>query len=100
MLALTPDATGHTPLLPGWATITSVTVATLDPAMTETQLIVVIPSGTDRDVHPPAPAVSLIILRGSVNSCHKPWQTVLKSGYVEPMERATLAFPMKTYWLN
>ena len=97
VLALTPDATGHTPLLPGWATITSVTVATLDPATLTTELIVVIPSGMDRDVHPPVPAVSLITLHGSVNNCHKPWQTVSKSGYV-----AIILLPrkVKTYWSN
>ena len=46
VLALIPDATGHTLLLPGWAMITSVTVATLDPGLTITQLIVTI-HGTD-----------------------------------------------------
>ena len=71
VLALTPDTTGHTPLLPGWAMITSVTVGTLGPATTDTQLIAMIPSGTGRDVHLPAPVVNSITLRGSVNSCHK-----------------------------
>ena len=72
VLALTPDTAGHIPLLPGWAMITSVTVATLDLASFSTELIVVIPSGTERDVHPPVPAVSSITLHGSANSCHKP----------------------------
>ena len=96
VLALTPDTTGRTLLLPGWATITSVTVATLDPALIMVETIAMIPSGMDRDVHPPAPAVSSITLHGSAKSCHKPSLTVSKSGYVV-LKVGTLAFLMKTY---
>ena len=65
----TPDTTLF---LPGLAMITSVTVATLDPAFGMVELIAMTPSGMDRDVHLPAPAVSSITLRGSAKSCHKP----------------------------